>query len=143
MLINAASSTIFESLVWFDLGLNPGLPDHWATLYSLGQWSTFTIYTPLMMAQDRAKSSRESINYGRFINEFPPDTIKSMRWLERTNTKRSKQRISILCNQIYIYIYIYIRFFFFKKKTKPVTLCSQLNGFFLSWWNYIYIYIYI
>ena len=28
----------FESLVWFDLGLNPGLPDHWWTLYSLGQY---------------------------------------------------------------------------------------------------------
>ena len=28
----------FESLVWLDLGLNPGLPDHWRTLYALGQW---------------------------------------------------------------------------------------------------------
>ena len=28
----------FESLVWLDLGLNFGLPDHWRTLYSLGQW---------------------------------------------------------------------------------------------------------
>ena len=28
----------FESLVWFHLGLNPGLPDHWRTLYSLDQW---------------------------------------------------------------------------------------------------------
>ena len=28
----------FKSLVWLDLGLNPGLPDHWQTLYPLGQW---------------------------------------------------------------------------------------------------------
>ena len=28
----------FESLVWLDLGLNCGLPDHWQTLFSLGQW---------------------------------------------------------------------------------------------------------
>ena len=35
VLSKAASSTIFESLVWLDLGLNPGLPDHWRTLYSL------------------------------------------------------------------------------------------------------------
>ena len=28
----------FEFLVWIDLGLNPGLPDHWRTVYSLGQW---------------------------------------------------------------------------------------------------------
>ena len=27
----------FESLVCFDLGLNPGLPDHWWTLYLSGQ----------------------------------------------------------------------------------------------------------
>ena len=28
-----------KSLVWLDLGLNPGLPDHWRTLYPLGQWN--------------------------------------------------------------------------------------------------------
>ena len=28
----------FEALVWLNLGLNPSLPDHWWTLYSLGQW---------------------------------------------------------------------------------------------------------
>ena len=28
----------FESLVWLNLGLNPGLLDHWWTLYSLGNW---------------------------------------------------------------------------------------------------------
>ena len=27
-----------KSLVWLDLGLNLGLPDHWKTLYSFGQW---------------------------------------------------------------------------------------------------------
>ena len=28
----------FESLVWLDLGLKPGLLDHWWTLYSIDQW---------------------------------------------------------------------------------------------------------
>ena len=28
----------FLSLVWLDVGLNPGLPGHWWTLYSLGQY---------------------------------------------------------------------------------------------------------
>ena len=28
-------------MVWPDLGLNPGLPDHWRTLYPLGQWAGF------------------------------------------------------------------------------------------------------
>ena len=37
MISKAALSTIFESLVWLDLGLNAGLPDHWRTLYSFGQ----------------------------------------------------------------------------------------------------------
>ena len=31
-------NTVFKSSVWVDLGLNPDLPDHWRTLYSLGQW---------------------------------------------------------------------------------------------------------
>ena len=32
-------------MVWHDLGLNPGLPDHWRTLYPLGQWAgSFSIY---------------------------------------------------------------------------------------------------
>ena len=26
-------------MVWLDLGVNPGLPDHWRTLYSLGQFA--------------------------------------------------------------------------------------------------------
>ena len=37
-----ASSTFFESLVWLDFGLNPGILDHWWTLYSLGYWTKFT-----------------------------------------------------------------------------------------------------
>ena len=28
-----------KSLVWRDLGSNPGLPNHWQTLYPLGQWA--------------------------------------------------------------------------------------------------------
>ena len=28
----------FESLVWRDVGLPPGLPDYWRTLYLFGQW---------------------------------------------------------------------------------------------------------
>ena len=32
------SCTIFEPLIWLDLGLNPGLPGNWRTLYTLGHW---------------------------------------------------------------------------------------------------------
>ena len=38
VLYNAKCSAIpfFEFLVWYNLGLNPGLPGHWQTLYPLG-----------------------------------------------------------------------------------------------------------
>ena len=35
VLSKEVSSTIFKSLVWRDLGLNPGLPDHWRTFIQL------------------------------------------------------------------------------------------------------------
>ena len=53
MLSKAASSTIFESLVWLDLGLNPGLPDHWRILYSLGQWTGSFTFTFKLFVVDR------------------------------------------------------------------------------------------
>ena len=39
VLSKEASSTIFESLVYLDLGLNPGLPGYWRTFSPLGQWA--------------------------------------------------------------------------------------------------------
>ena len=39
----------FESLVWLDLGLNLGHPDHWRTLYSLGQWPGICYNCPLKL----------------------------------------------------------------------------------------------
>ena len=33
-----------KSLVWHDLGMNPGLPDHWQTLYPLGNEPVIYIY---------------------------------------------------------------------------------------------------
>ena len=41
MLSKAKPCTIFESLVWLDLGLNPGHSSHWRTLYSLDQWPSW------------------------------------------------------------------------------------------------------
>ena len=34
----------FESMVWLDLGLNHGLPNHWWTLYSLDQYVYVCMY---------------------------------------------------------------------------------------------------
>ena len=39
------------------------------------------------MAQDWAESARKPLNYGKFINQLPPDTIKLMQQLKRINTK--------------------------------------------------------
>ena len=36
---------LFEALLWLDLGLNPGVPDHWWTFYSLGQWPNIYLLT--------------------------------------------------------------------------------------------------
>ena len=39
-LVREHQVAFFEYLVWLDLGLNPSLPDHWQTLYSLDHvWS--------------------------------------------------------------------------------------------------------
>ena len=35
---------LLKSLVWRDLRLNPSLPDHWRTLYTLGQWVIRNFY---------------------------------------------------------------------------------------------------
>ena len=68
-----------------------------------------------MMAQDWAESTWEIINYGRFINQFPPDIIKSIWQLKRINKKLCRQKLSIMFNQICIseemlpiYIDIYV-----------------------------------
>ena len=48
MVLGAA---LHESLVWLNLGLNPGLPDHWQILYSLGQLSGF-MFSKAMLTDD-------------------------------------------------------------------------------------------
>ena len=55
-----------------------------------------------MLAQDRAERTRVTISYGSFIDQFPPDTIKSIRQLERTCTKICRQNTSRLFSEICI-----------------------------------------
>ena len=72
-----------------------------------------------MMAQRRAESTWDINNHGKYINQFPPNTIKSMWQYERINKKICRQKMSIMFNEIcineemqpkytYIYLYIYI-----------------------------------
>ena len=46
---------------------------------TLQSYITFVIHTPLMMAQSWAESTWEINNYGSFINQFPPNIIRSTR----------------------------------------------------------------
>ena len=61
-----------------------------------------------MIAQSRAERTWEINNYGKYINQFPPNTIKSIRQYERINKKIWRPKMSIIFNEICIYIYIYI-----------------------------------
>ena len=67
------------------------------------------------MTQSLAESSRDTYNYGQYINQFPPNTIKAIREYEWIQKKICRQKMSIMSNEIYIneemlpiYIYIYI-----------------------------------
>ena len=55
---------------------------------------------PLTMAQGEAESKNKPINYGRFINQFLPDIITSIRQLDKINTNIYRQKMSSLFNQI-------------------------------------------
>ena len=104
---------------------------------------TFVIDPPLMMAQSRAESTWEINNYGRYINQFPPNIIKSTRQYERNNKKYVDKKF-LLCSTKYvlmkkycqynIYIYIYIYIYLSHKTAEKLRIkTSQLNN--------VYIYI--
>ena len=72
-----------------------------------------------MMAQSQAESTRDTYNYGQYINQFPQNTIKVIREFERIQKKICRHKMSIMFNEICIneeimplslsiYIYIYI-----------------------------------
>ena len=70
-----------------------------------------------MKAQGRAESTRYTYNYGQYINQLSPNTIKVIREFERIQKKICRHKMSFMFNEIcfneemlpkYIYIYIYI-----------------------------------
>ena len=70
-----------------------------------------------MMAQSRAENIRDTYNYGQYMNQFAPNTIKAIQEYERIQKKICRQKMSIMFNEIcineemlpiYIYIYIYV-----------------------------------
>ena len=57
---------------------------------------------PLMMAQSRAESTRDTCNYGQYINQFPQNTIKVIREFEQIQKKICRHKMSIMFNEICI-----------------------------------------
>ena len=132
------STIICKHLIWFDQGLNLVLLDHWWTLYPLYKWDSIYIYIYIYLiehnrhflstyflvnsfelpywssAQLWAERTWEITNYGRFINQFLLNIIRSIWQFERINKKYLDKK-SLLCSMKYVsmkkcclYIYIYI-----------------------------------
>ena len=55
------------------------------------------------MAQSRAESTRDTYNYGQYINQFPPNTLKATQEYKQTQKKICRQKMSIMFNEICIY----------------------------------------
>ena len=53
-----------------------------------------------MVAQRRAESTRDIYNYGQYINQFLPNTIKAIWQYERIQKKICRQKMSIMFNEI-------------------------------------------
>ena len=49
-----------------------------------------------------AESTRDTYNYGQYMNQFPPNTIKVIREFERIQKKICRHKMSIMFNEICI-----------------------------------------
>ena len=85
-----------------------------------------------MMAQSRAESTRDTYNYGQYINQFLQNTIKVIREFERIQKKICRHKMSIMFNEICIDINMYT-FYKYSEKSHPIyqviTICVQYTGF--------------
>ena len=95
------------------------------------------------MAQSWAESTRDTYNYGQYINQFPPNTIKVIREFEWIQKKICRHKMSIMLNEIcinkemlskYTYTYIYI--------SSYVWYIHEYKCFYL-WSFFFFAYIYI
>ena len=121
MLRKDISSTIFKSLVWRDLRLNPGLLGHWRTLYPQGErkqlpkrfkhvqcelfdlekGQEYKYNSSLMLLYFSKPMSGRSSKTKWFLNW----TWTGIYWLVITP---KKQLLFRRMGNIYIYIYIYL-----------------------------------
>ena len=100
-----------------------------------------------MMAQSRAESTRDTYNYGQYLNQFPPNTIKVIREFERIQKKICRHKMSIMFNEIciyiYIYIYIYISYVHIHFSYASIYVCIYMIKYIYVFIYVLYIYIYI
>ena len=82
-------------------------------------------------------NSRDTYNYGQYINQFPPNTIKVIREFERIQKKICRHKMSIMFNEIcineemlpkytYIYIYIYTHTHARARRHKHTHTCTYI-----------------
>ena len=76
-----------------------------------------------MMAQSRAESTRDTYNYGQYLNQFPPNTIKVIREFERIQKRICRHKMSIMFNEICIYIYICLFYNFIDETGEIFEVC--------------------
>ena len=81
------------------------------------------------MAQSRAESTRDTYNYGQYLNQFPPNTIKVIREFERIQKKTCRRKMSIMLNEIWIYMHIYI----YIPICELSTLGRKFAGYHIRW----------
>ena len=75
------------------------------------------------MAQSRAESTKDTYNYGQYINQSPPpNTIKAIPQYERIQ-KICRQKMSIMFNEICINEEMLPKYTYFKHLNWTACLC--------------------
>ena len=88
-----------------------------------------------MMAQSRAESTRDTCNYGQYINQFPQNTIKVIREFERIQKKIHLYIYIYTYTYIYIYIYTYIHIHGLGVEFSLLMACFHLSNKYLLFRN--------
>ena len=97
----------------------PTLGDHQGRIYYKSDVTFVLAYYHYVRAslplKIMAESTRDTYNYGQYINQFSPNTIKVIQEFERIQKKICRHKMSIMFNEICIYIYIYIYIYIHSK----------------------------
>ena len=93
-----------------------------------------------MMAQSRTESTRDTYNYGQYLNQFPPEYDKSNTEFERIQKKICKHKMSIMFNEICIYIYIYIYVCIYICLNEYIYVCAYIYNIYILYIMYICLY---